>query len=1097
MSGPASMACRGVGELERALRSGTIDGALREHLGVCDACRQRERDVRENLRFMDEMGAVMREPKLGLPSPGPRGLDGVELPGYRVVREIARGGQGTVLEGVQIETKRRVAIKVIDPAGGSPNAQRRIEREAAIAAALRHPSIVTIYDSAPLPDGRHALAMEYVEGPRLDEWARSIDAGAGDDPALGRGAVRAKVRAMVQVCDAVEHAHLHGVIHRDLKPANVIMGEGGLPRVVDFGIARRLAKGDSITRPGAFAGTLAYASPEQVSGGHEGVDIRSDVYSLGVMLYEVLTGRRPYETDGSLTGAIANITNRAPQALGELSPGGLPAGSELESIVAKALAKTRETRYQTAGLLKDDLRNWLAGRAVDARKHSTFYVLRKTAARHRFAFVIAGAAFVVLAVLAGSMAWSARRLERQRILLAESLSASNIERARLLAIGGSAARAEELVWPELVRCGADPSDPQLGFASSPEATQGAWALYELFSRHPNLARMPLGVKPVGVGFESGGGSVLVTGTDLSQRAVALPDGSPATRTRGGDENTLGRVYTEADQRCVVVSEPKGVRVHMLATGGSRFLEDERLAGPLRLAVNAEGTRLVSIMPDGPGYLWQVEPLRLLTRLGERFTPSSQASFSRDGRHVTFGLGQDVLVVRAEDGGIAARWSVPDDLWISSVRPAISFVQLSPDGSLVGAGFNDRVLVFDGRSIGSPPIWSGGHSGFINSLAFSVDSRVLLSSGHERTYKTWDARSGALMGVREQSVPSPCPPAISSDGSRAATCDGQGVLQVWESRPRGWLTRLEGAQNSIHAVRFSADGESVFAACADGTVRAWRARDRTPLWIADGGGLAQTALCVSGDGARVAAADSEGTVRAWDARTGAPAGEIARFSDRTTWIAYSPDGASLAAASSDLSIHIRGLGRDAPTREFSGHTVRVIEGAFSRDGRTLVSVGQDGVGIVWDVESGSARARLVGHVAAVRAVAISPDEMQVATGSDDWTIRLWDVRTGVCTRVIKEVKQHVFGLAYHPSGNLLFSCCRDPAVQVWDVRTGRELAKLDGHEGIVMSLALSPDGRRLATGSVDRTVGVWDLAYYQTHLRGNAAAWSASRAPASR
>jgi len=1095
MSGPASMACRGVGELERAIRSGDVDESLRDHLQVCDACRQREREVRENLRFMDEMGAVLREPKIGVVSI--RGADGVELPGYRILREIARGGQGTVLEGVQLETRRRVAIKVIDPASGSPNALRRIEREAAIAAALRHPSIVTIYDSSPLPDGRHALAMEYVEGPRLDEWARAVDSGAGDDPARAREAVRAKVRAMVQVCDAVEHAHLHGVIHRDLKPANVIIGEGGLPRVVDFGIARRLAKGDSITRPGAFAGTLAYASPEQVSGGHEGVDIRSDVYSLGVMLYEVLTGRRPYETDGSLTGAIANITNRSPEVLGDLSPGRVPAGTELESIVAKALAKSRESRYQTAGLLKDDLQNWLAGRAVEARKHSTFYVLRKTAARHRFAFVVAGAGFVVLAVFAGMMAWSARRLDRQRVLLADSLSASNIERGRLLAMGGSGARAEELIWPELAKTGSDLNDPTLGFVSSPEVTQGAWALYELFSRYPNLARVPVGVKPIGLGFEAGGGSVVVTGTDLSQRAMALPDGTPAMRVRGGEELRLGRVFSEPGQRFAAAADANGARVFELASGMAHAMEDPRLAWPQRLTASPDGSRVASILPGGPGYLWQVEPFRLIAPLGEHFANSTQPAFSGDGKHVLVGLEADVLMARASDGAIESRWSVPEDLWSTSVRPAISVVALSPDGALIAAGFNDRVLVYPADAPGSRALWMGSHSGFINGLAFSADSRVLLSSGHERAFKTWDARTGTLMGVAAQSIGSPCAPAISADGARAATCDGEGVLYVWESRQRGWLSRLGGLQNTVHAVRFSPDGEIIAAAGADGYVRAWRAKDRALLWTAEGGGSAQMALSFSPDGSRVAAAGADGIVRAWEARSGRTEGEVLRGAERTTWMAYSPDGARMAMTGSDLAVHLYDVAHGVPVREFKGHAVRVIEGSFSRDGHTLVSVGQDGVGIVWDVESGVERARLIGHGAAVRAVAISPDGSQVATGSDDWTIRLWSLRSGACTRVIKEVKQHVFGLAYHPGGNLLFSCCRDPAVQVWDVRTGRELAKLEGHEGIVLSLALSPDGRRLATGSVDRTVGLWDLTYYQSHVRGNARAWMNAMGSAAR
>ena len=266
--------CLPLAEMERMMAAGELPGEVKRHIAGCAACAEQERLIRENMEFMRGFAGEIGEAALGAARSAPAAD---VMPGYRLVREIARGGQGIVYEATQTETKRRVAVKMIEPGDKTGRGRKRIEREAEIAAGLRHPNIVTVYDSAALPDGRYALAMEYIEGVRIDEWAKRVDERAGEDRDARREAVRKKLRAVVAVCDAVQYAHQNGVIHRDLKPANVLVGEEGVPRVVDFGIARRMAPDETLTRAGAFAGTLAYASPEQVSGTSESVDTRTDI----------------------------------------------------------------------------------------------------------------------------------------------------------------------------------------------------------------------------------------------------------------------------------------------------------------------------------------------------------------------------------------------------------------------------------------------------------------------------------------------------------------------------------------------------------------------------------------------------------------------------------------------------------------------------------------------------------------------------------------------------------------------------------------------------------------------------------------------------
>lgn len=319
----------------------------------------------------------------------PLPTDAGGLPGYRVIREIHRGGQGVVFECVQESTQRTVAVKVMRSGPlSSPQERARFEREVQILATLRHPNIVTVHDSGRVADGAF-FVMDYIDGEPLDQFV--------DHQQLN---LRARLRLFVQVCAAVNAAHLRGVIHRDIKPSNIRVDRDGQAHVLDFGLARfllsenvELHAADTImTETGQFVGSLPWASPEQVEGRQEQIDIRTDVYSLGVVLFQLLTGSFPYDVSGPLREAIDNIVNtlpRPPRALNR------QLDAELVTIVLKALRKDREERYQSAGDLGRDIERYLAGEPISAKRDSLSYVLRKHLARHRITAGIA-AGYVLL-----------------------------------------------------------------------------------------------------------------------------------------------------------------------------------------------------------------------------------------------------------------------------------------------------------------------------------------------------------------------------------------------------------------------------------------------------------------------------------------------------------------------------------------------------------------------------------------------------------------------------------------------------------------------------------------------------------------------------
>jgi len=345
--------------------------------------------------------------------------------GYRLERVVHCGGQGEVYQAIQLSTGRTVALKVMrDGALASAADRVRFDREVQILGQLDHPNIVRIIDSG-RSDGRHFLVMDFVVGVPLDR-----SRGEGASPS---DAARETLRLFAEVCDAVHAAHLHGVIHRDLKPGNILVDSLGRPRVLDFGLARRIASAenetssaDAITQTGQFLGSLPWASPEQVSGDEASVDLRSDVYSLGVILYQLLTGAFPYRVSGVFREVTEDILHADPLPPSSRLRG---IGNELDTVVLKALSKDPARRYQSAGDLARDIRHLLAGELIEAKRDSLGYVIWKQLQRHWVPAAVAATFIVVIlaAMIMLSTLWRVaseqRDLKEAQRLRAESISA--------------------------------------------------------------------------------------------------------------------------------------------------------------------------------------------------------------------------------------------------------------------------------------------------------------------------------------------------------------------------------------------------------------------------------------------------------------------------------------------------------------------------------------------------------------------------------------------------------------------------------------------------------------------------------------------------
>jgi serine/threonine protein kinase/Tfp pilus assembly protein PilF len=369
-------------------------------------------------------------------------LAGIVVPGYTLLAKLGAGGMGVVYLAEQERPRRRVALKIVR---GGPAADdlsvRLFQREADTLARLRHPQIAALYEVGRTAAGQHYLTMELVSGPTLGEWLRARSADGAPAPAERR----LRLAMFRDVCDAVHYAHQRGVIHRDLKPSNLIVRDepdaassgrdAATPRVVilDFGLARIVdadadAEGHSLlSRTGEVRGTLAYMSPEQAMGDRDRIDVRSDVYSLGVILFETLTGERPYDLSGvSVMQALRAICEQPPRSLAKAWPGHDRPDPDLETIVSKALSKDPADRYGSAAALGEEIERHLTSQPILARPPSTMYQLRKLIARRKAPFAIAAALLLLIVAAAIGMGALYVRADRN---LARAVRAERSARA--------------------------------------------------------------------------------------------------------------------------------------------------------------------------------------------------------------------------------------------------------------------------------------------------------------------------------------------------------------------------------------------------------------------------------------------------------------------------------------------------------------------------------------------------------------------------------------------------------------------------------------------------------------------------------------------
>ena len=1034
-----------------------------------------------------------------------RPLPGGRYAGFQLAGE---GGMGLVYRATDTDLGRDVAFKVVRPrvgtkpvpaplgslgplglaapdpstpeSSGFQTLRSRFLREARITAALEHPGVVPVHEIGETPEGVPYYTMRFVRGDRTLAQAMA------QTPAADRMRL---LDAYLKVCDTIRYAHARGVIHRDLKPANVALGEYGEVVVIDWGLARQQNPAGGTGRDpatvGGPIGTPGYMSPEAALGRASEIDDRTDVYSLGAILFEILTGRLPFPRT-NFAELLQDLTNLDPPDPSQLAPA-VPV--ELATICRRALARLRSERFASVGELVGAIRSWQARSARDAEIASARHTASEAVALVRSlgaqapAVQIASASHVCRKVLelvpddAQAHALLAELLGIHEQSVARTVHAERRRTMRRVTMIGLAAG---VVVAAAFAVTFDAERRRTAAERDLKAQALGMAEAESASRREALDR----AEQLSLTFEARAlvpanpGLSLLLAQEAWRRhadprvsevmADAL-DACREVRTLPAHEGGVTRaVYDPSGGRIATTGVDGAIRVWAADTGRAERTIPAHASLVAAVAFDAQGRRLVTAPADGAPRIFDVQTGGRLACLTGHEGAVGWAEFSPDGR----------LVATAGWDGTARLWSAADGAQVALLaghRKRVRRASFSPDGARVATVSEDGDARVWDTAAGTLLLHLAGHGGRVFDVGWNPGGTRIVTASQDRTARIWDATTGAatVLAGHEGLV---IGASFSPRGDRVLTASWDGCARSFEATDGALLLRIQTGRSGLHGAAWSPDGARIVTAGSwDHDARCWDAADgrEVAAFLGHGGRLA--CACFSPDGRRVLTCSEDGTARIWDVARRSPFVRVAIGALRKrAAVQLSPDGRWFLTRQENAAVRLWDAVTGTEAAALAG-TGDAGAAAFDGSSRRVVAGCPDGSIVVCEVPSGAPILCVRAHAAPVTAVEFTADGASVLSASEDGTVRLCDAATGGRLRSFGGWAGRIVAAHISPNARRVVASVEPDRWSVLDTASGAEVCGGSSAGGAWDEVVLSPDGLRVATEREGDESVLWDAA----------------------